>query len=303
MDHEPVMSKLKHAVATWLVINLSILAAAWPTARSEEGATGTVKDTTKPVPCERSAFRIVVDVGHTVDIPGAVSARGVPEYSFNLKLADAIKQTLVDDGFDKTVLLITATAPWPGLIERAKRANAMHANLFIAIHHDSVPDQLLETWQYEGQDNHFSDRFTGYAVFISNDNAARAGSLAFGHVLGKHLQAAGLHYTPHYTLPLMGRHRHELLDADAGVYRYDQLLVLRHTLMPAVLLEAGSIVNRQEELELATPERRLLTAKGVAAAVADFCDMRARPSEQPIKRSPSAKPAATGRSKPAALAR
>ena len=303
MDHEPIMSKLKHAVATWLVINLSILAVAWPTARSEEGATGAVKDTTKPVPCERSAFRVVVDVGHTVDIPGAVSARGVPEYSFNLKLADAIKQALVDAGFDKTVLLITATAPWPGLIERAKRANAMHANLFMAIHHDSVPDQLLETWQYEGLENHFSDRFTGYAVFISNDNAARAGSLAFGHALGKHLQAAGLHYTPHYTLPLMGRHRHELLDADAGVYRYDQLLVLRHTLMPAVLLEAGSIVNRQEELELATSARRLLTAKGVAAAVADFCDMRALPSDdRQIKRSPATLPAAPGRTHPAVVA-
>jgi hypothetical protein len=37
--------------------------------------------------------------------------------------------------------------------------------------------------------------------------------------------------------------------------------------MPAVLLEAGSIVNRQEELDLATPERRLLVAKAVTAAV------------------------------------
>jgi hypothetical protein len=43
-----------------------------------------------------------------------------------------------------------------------------------------------------------------------------------------------------------GRRRAPL---DAGVYRYDQLVVLRST--PAVLLEAGSIVNRQEELELA----------------------------------------------------
>jgi N-acetylmuramoyl-L-alanine amidase len=89
------------------------------------------------------------------------------------------------------------------------------------------------------------------------------------------LQARGLHYTPHYTLPLMRRNRHELLDAEAGVYRYDQLIVLRHTLMPAVLLEAGSIVNRQEELELATPERRARTAQAVAAAVADLCDARA----------------------------
>ncbi|HXD13060.1 MAG TPA: N-acetylmuramoyl-L-alanine amidase [Xanthobacteraceae bacterium] len=187
-----------------------------------------------------------------------------------------MQQALIAAGFDKTVRLVTATAPWPGLRERAARANGMHADLFIAIHHDSVPDGLLETWQYEGKENHFSDRFSGYAIFVSNDNADRAGSLAFGRFLGKELESRGLHYTPHYTLALMGRHRHQLLDADAGVYRYDQLMVLRETRMPAVLLEAGSIVNRQEELELATPERRLLIAQAAAAAVENFCTARAR---------------------------
>jgi hypothetical protein len=48
--------------------------------------------------------------------------------------------------------------------------------------------------------------------------------------------------------------------------------------MPAVLLEAGSIVNRKEELELVTDDRRTLTANAVTAAVADFCEMRAHPS-------------------------
>jgi N-acetylmuramoyl-L-alanine amidase len=303
------MNNYKHVGALWLVIILANgIGAAWHAARSEEGtapaAEDAIKPATKPAACQRSAFRIVVDVGHTVDVPGALSARGVPEYTFNLKLADAIKQTLVDAGFDNTVLLITATAPWPGLVERAAHANTMHANLFIAIHHDSVPDRLIEPWQYEGQENHFSDRFSGYAIFISNNSADRAGSLAFGHLLGKNLQTRGLHYTPHYTLPLMGRYRHELLDADAGVYRYDQLLVLRRTLMPAVLLEAGSIVNRKEELELATAERRKLTAEAITAAVEDFCEMRTRAiNDRLIKRSPSVKPAATGRTNPAALAR
>src|SRR6516162_7278715 len=58
--------------------------------------------------------------------------------------------------------------------------------------------------------------------------------------------------TIQYLLPLMGRYRHELIDAEAGVYRYDHLIVLHSTRKPAVLLEAGSIINRQEELELAT---------------------------------------------------
>jgi N-acetylmuramoyl-L-alanine amidase len=51
----------------------------------------------------------VVDVGHTVDVPGAMSARGVPEYAFNLQLARDAKQALVDAGFEQAVLMITST--------------------------------------------------------------------------------------------------------------------------------------------------------------------------------------------------
>jgi len=244
-------------------------------AKSEQstGASGVSADG-----CGRSSFRIVIDVGHTVDVPGAMSARGVPEYTFNLELAKDVKQALLDAGFSQTVLLITATAPAAGLVERAARANKMHANLFIAIHHDSVPDNLLKTWDYDGQENHFNDDYPGYAIFISNENADRAGSLKFGAFLGKELESRGLHYTPHYTLALMGHRRRILVDANAGVYRYDQLIVLRETKMPAVLLEAGSIVNRPEELELGTAERRSLTSAAVTAAVNDFCAARPQPS-------------------------
>jgi hypothetical protein len=56
--------------------------------------------------CARSSFRVLVDVGHTATSPGADSARGVPEYEFNLKLANVIAQSLHEAGFDKTVRLI-----------------------------------------------------------------------------------------------------------------------------------------------------------------------------------------------------
>jgi N-acetylmuramoyl-L-alanine amidase len=225
--------------------------------------------------CQRSDFRVVIDVGHTAAVPGAMSARGVPEYTFNLNLAQDAKQSLVDAGFDKTVLLITTKAPFLGLFERAIRANAMGANLFIAIHHDSVPDNLLQTWQYEGHDHQFNDNYPGYAIFISNQNGDRAGSLMVGKFLGTELQARGLGYTPHYIQPIMRNRRRELLDADAGVYRYDDLIVLQRTHMPAALLEAGSIINRQEETVLATPERRAVTSAAITAAVEDFCTARA----------------------------
>ena len=66
--------------------------------------------------------------------------------------------------------------------------------------------------------------------------------------LGQQLKARGLQYTSHYTEGFMGRWQRTLLDADDGVYRYDTLFVLKKTRMPAVLLEAGSIANPDEEL-------------------------------------------------------
>jgi N-acetylmuramoyl-L-alanine amidase len=289
------MSKLRRTNWVLAVLAAAVLVLGGQPARSAEDGSPADKGNA----CQPSGFRVVLDVGHTVAVPGAESAHGVPEYTFNLQLADTIKQALVTAGFSKTVRLITTRAPWAGLLERAARANEMRANLFIAIHHDSVPDNLIEKWEYNGEKHLFSDRFRGYSIFISDANADRKGSLAFGHLLGRELQARGMHYTSHYTLPLMGRHRHQLVDAEAGVYRYDQLVVLRNTLMPAVLLEAGSIVNRKEELELATPERRTLMSGAVVAAVEEFCAARTSAHQAPSPRIPAtpagAKPAASHR--------
>ena len=74
--------------------------------RAEDSATQQGSDSGS---CARSAFRLLIDVGHTATSPGADSARGVPEYEFNLKLADVIAQSLRDAGFDKTVRLVTGT--------------------------------------------------------------------------------------------------------------------------------------------------------------------------------------------------
>jgi N-acetylmuramoyl-L-alanine amidase len=283
--------------APWRNLGLAFLpvlallsASAVAPARSEEPAAPALKEA--QAACQPAAFRVAIDVGHTVAVPGAMSARGATEYSFNLRLGEAIKQALVKTGFDKTELLITATAPPAGLLERAVRANKMHADLFLAVHHDSVPDNLLQTWDYDGQQYYYNDNYPGYALFVSYDNPDRASSVMFGHMLGEALQSRGLGYTPHYILPLMGHRRRQLVDDAAGIYRYDQLVVLRMTRMPALLLEAGSIVNRREELELASPERVALESAAVAAAVADFCTARAKEHVARIaKHAPARQPA------------
>jgi N-acetylmuramoyl-L-alanine amidase len=237
--------------------------------------------------CNRAGFRVVVDVGHTPEVPGASSARGATEYDFNLRLAKVVKQQLTDAGFSRTVLMLTAGRKHRLLFERVTRANNLPADLFLSIHHDSVPDAFKETWEYEGQQHQFCDRFPGHSIFISNNNGDPKGSLQMAKLLGAQLKARGLTYTPHYTEAFMGNRRRELVDAATGVYRYDQLIVLKHTKMPAVLLEAGSIINREEEVALAGPERQALIGAAVTEAVAQFCAARAQHKPEPVAQRPA----------------
>ena len=242
--------------------------------------------------CRRADFRVVIDVGHTAEVPGALSARGIPEYEFNLSLARWIERALIAAGFKRAMRLITNGRAREGLRERVADANRMRADLFLSIHHDSVPDRFLETWEHEGKELNFSDRFKGHSIFVSNAHRERTASLLFAHLLGLRLKASGLRYTPHYTRAEMGRRRRQLVDADAGVYRYDRLVVLRATRMPAVLFEAGSIINRDEELKVDTPERKALVAAAVTHAVEQFCAAR---TEQAIARRKRGRPTRAAR--------
>src|SRR5260221_1279792 len=229
--------------------------------------TGVAPQESKSSKCNRAKFRVILDVGHTVEDPGAISARGVPEYEFNLRLAKQIEKKLVEAGYSKTLLLVTGGQAITGLVQRVAVANKSAADLFMSLHHDSVPDAFLENWEYEGKQYHFSDRFIGHSIFVSYENSNSTASIFFAKLLGKQLKDRGLKYTPHYTEAIMGGRRRELLDAAVGVYRFDKLYVLRATQMPAVLLEAGSIINRDEELLMNTEDRQSLISAAVLGSV------------------------------------
>ena len=227
-----------------------------------------------PAKCEAPKFRIVVDVGHTPDSYGALSARNDPEFGFNFRLARLITAKLKADGFAATRLLVTDGKARPSLFKRVSAANDGRADLLLSVHHDSVPDKLLETWEFDGANSYFSDRFSGHSLFVSERNPHFVTSLKLARMIGRQLKEQGLRYASQYTLPVMGRYRRQLLDKDVGVYRYDGLVVLSRTRSAAVLLEAGSIINRDEEMEMNSPERQELIAGAVAAAMGQFCERR-----------------------------
>jgi len=219
--------------------------------------------------CEPSNFVVAVDVGHTRNSPGATSARGVSEFEFNRVLANELVAMLRADDFTKT-FLINDDGEIGSLTERTRHALAGHTNLFLSIHHDSVQPHYLETWTFNGRRALYSDRFSGYSLFVSAKNPQFDQSRLAAVEIGKAFRARGLVPTLHHAEPIHGENR-LLLDPTLGIYRFDDLVVLKRASMPAVLIEAGVIVNRDEELALAEPSRQQLIATAIAAAVRIYC--------------------------------
>ena len=251
---------------------------------------------------------MIIDVGHTKESYGAMSSRNIPEFEFNLNLARRVEERLKADGFAEANLMITEGKARPSLLARVARANRKGADLFLSIHHDSVPDIYNESWEFEGKKRHFNDLFGGYSVFVSQRNARYGESLWFAKLLGNQMADQQLNFARQYDLWFMGKYQRPLLDSDAGVYRYDELIVLKMTSMPAVLLESGSIINRDEELVMASDAHKNKVASAVAGAVSDYCETRgaappvmARPEPAPKTAKPSrvAQPRAAPAKKPA----
>lgn len=252
--------------------------------------------------CDRDRFRIILDVGHSAESYGAMSARKVPEFEFNLNLGKRIEEKLKAEGFAQTVLLVTEGKARPSLMKRVAVANRKGADLFLSIHHDSVPGIYAEKWEFEGRKSIFNDMFGGYSVFVSKLNPHYRESLRFARMVGNQMASKELQFARQYDQWFMGKFQRELLDIEAGVYRYDQLVVLRMTKMPAVLLESGSIINRDEELVMASDEHKNKVAAAVSAAAVDYCETRGpAPPQVALPRPPkTSKPATRVAQPPAA---
>jgi N-acetylmuramoyl-L-alanine amidase len=268
------MRVLVHSAA--LIASLALAA----TASAQDNGAGPASNDGN---CKRASFKVLIDVGHTPDDPGAISAHGNPEYSYNLALADVAMKQLQDAGFRQTSLLMMKGRGYGQLAERAAIANRTSPDLFLSIHHDSTRDPYIRRWQFAGVERNYSDKFSGHSMFVSIRNRRYRDSVAFAKLIGRELLDAGLQYTPQHAEDIPTA-RKPLLDAELGVYRYDNLVVLKDTRVPAVLFEAGLIINRKDELVLASPERRMLLAKSITNAVAKYCETAVTRPAMPVFR-------------------
>lgn len=214
-------------------------------------------------------LHIALDIGHSPAKPGAISARGIGEYHYNQRIVQRLREALREQGAEH-VYVLSAQNPEMPLHARASLANARKVDILLSIHHDSVQPHYLNQWEYEGESQHYSDKFSGHSLFISSKNPHPEQSLRLARALGEQFRALGLQPTFHHAEAIPGENK-PLLDAQYGIYQYDDLVILKRSKMPAVLLECGVIVNRQEEQQLADPAYQQQLVAAVLKGLAHYC--------------------------------
>jgi N-acetylmuramoyl-L-alanine amidase len=201
---------------------------------------------------------VAVDVGHGLRDGGAISARGRPEFEFNLmfsrQLVDALRQ------HDLAVREINFDGLIGSLADRP--AQAAGSDFFISVHHDSVGENHLESWDWDGVLQRYTEVKQGFGIFVSANNPDLETSLRCALSVGVMLRRAGFVPTPWH-----GR-KHLAVSAENGVWYYDNLVVLYRTTLPALLFEAGVIKHREEELALLDPLRQARMADALATGLA-----------------------------------
>jgi N-acetylmuramoyl-L-alanine amidase len=211
-----------------------------------------------------------LDIGHTPEKPGATSARGEKEYEFNKRFVHELEARLIEEG-QAPVEILEPDGQEIALERRARITGALEAGLLISIHHDSVQPQYLRDWIVDGARQQYSDKFAGYSLFVSALSPAFTRSVDLAEALGGELLRAGASPSLHHNEPIAGENR-PLLDRKTGLYRYDRLAILRNAQVPAVLIEVGVIVNREEEEKLNEAPYRRTLQNAIASAITRFCD-------------------------------
>ena len=194
-----------------------------------------------------------MDVGHYRAEPGVLSASGIPEFEFNLKLARETRSALEAEGIP--VRLVNEKGNLVFLNHHTRAAAG--ADLFVSIHHDSMQERLLLTKR---------DDLSGFSLFVSRKNPEPEKSLACASAVGAELRAAGFKPSRYHADPVLGENR-PFADELNGVHYYDNLAVGKTASMPSLLVEAGVIVNRREEARLLEPETHLRIARAIARGI------------------------------------
>lgn len=223
----------------------------------------------------RLVQRVVLDPGHGGEDPGAIGPGGLQEKDVTLDIAHRAAPILSRE-LGIVTLLTRDDDRYVALEQRAARANAFGADLFVSIHCNAAVDagsRGVQTYVLSEASDEASHRLA------ARENATSPGGVRELGQLMSRLQSYGVATQSRQFAALLQRATlASLADGYRGIVdggvRSATFFVLMGAQMPAVLFESSFISNPDEEARLATAEYRQKIANSIANAVRAYREGR-----------------------------
>ncbi|MBU5434481.1 N-acetylmuramoyl-L-alanine amidase family protein [Pseudoflavonifractor sp. MSJ-37] len=178
---------------------------------------------------------IVIDPGHGGSASGAYY-EGIMEKDLTLPMSQKLRDILTAKGYN--VVMTRDDDSYMTLLDRCAVANDRNAAIFVSIHCNALAN---------------NSNYTGLITFYHTGSTE-------GKKLAQAVQTPAASYTG---------------TIDRGIRNNSDYAVLRHTTMPAILIETGFMTSHTELMNLADSAYQSRLAQGVADGIISYIQSRA----------------------------
>ena len=242
-------------------ISLAILALAVPSAQAADGPlSGSViaidpghqlGNSNPQFASKMKQTRFNGSIVKSCNTTGTATNAGLPEATFNWKVANALKDQLVAQGAEVHLTrTVNSRNSWgPCVWDRGGFGAKVNADLLVSIHADGAPSN--------GHGFHVIApvKIQGWTNDIAKPSRALANALI------QEMKASGATPATYLSSPLS--------------IRRDQS-TLNFSDVPAVIVELGNMRNRQDAQKMSSPSGQLQYAKELAAGISRYCAVQSR---------------------------
>ena len=222
-----------------------------------------------------SVQTLVIDPGHGGKDPGAIGGEGTREKDVVLDIALNLQKMLQKNG-RYNVLLTRETDRYVSLAERVRFSNEHHADLFISLHVNALPQKdynVTETFYFGPPKDDYTLRLAqkenrGSEILNGDFNEMIK---KIGEVL-KEQESARLASIIQYSL-FTNMEKYDRILADNGT-KIAPFVVLLGVDAPSVLVEISCISKSEEEINLKNPEYRKKISRSLVEGINGYLAQR-----------------------------
>ena len=214
---------------------------------------------------------VILDPGHGGVDPGTIGVSGTYEKRITLAVAKAAKKILESSGRYRVVLTRTRDV-YVRLRDRFDIAHRNHAELFLSLHADSIPNKTIHGGSIYTLSNKASDKEAEDLARRENKSDIIAGADLSGYapevsrVLIDLAQNDTNRESWHLARNLVAELQKEMQLLRTS-HRYGGFAVLKSPNVPSALIELGYLSNRSDEKNLKTPKYRRRIGEALLRAI------------------------------------